>query len=183
MGIMAALLASPALAQEKAAKLAPLVQLQGVESLCERAGIFGFGGRYCIQSTSRERSITVFRSGRVLSILTGVKQASSDPFTATYTPIPSTVRDENASKREITDLITLLNAQSIANGGGPCNPLPPIPPGSITAPPRIFRYNIVWFPADNSLRSYIAIDSDSTRACQPRIQAIFDAIVDFAAGE
>jgi hypothetical protein len=176
IGIVVALLAAPAWSQEKKAQLVPLVQLKGDEFVCQEPGFFGFGGRYCIKGAARERSVTVFRSGRVIAIETGADEAAQDPAGAVYTPIPSTVNELQASRRSIVDLIAFLNSQVVA-GGITCNPLSPSNVPGVDGL-SFSRYSIVWFQTDGR-RDYAFLDNTSTRRCPPRIAAIFDAIVAF----
>lgn len=177
LGILVALLGAPAQGQEKAAQLVPLVQLKGDEFVCHHIGLFDFGGRYCIEGAGRERSIAVFRSGRVIAVTTGTNETAQDPFDAVYTPIPSTVSEPQASRKSITDLIAFLNSQSIAVGIT-CNPLGPPPSNPMEAGLSFSRYSIVWFQADGS-RAITFLDNTSPRLCPPRIKAIFDALVAF----
>lgn len=177
IGIVVALLAAPAWGQEKAAPLVPLVQLKGDEFVCHHIGFFEFGGRYCVEGAGRERSISVFRSGRVIAVTTGTNETAQGPFSAMYTPIPSTVSEPQASRRSIVDLIAFLNSQSIPVGIT-CNPLGPPPSNPLEAGLSFSRYSIVWFQADGR-RAITFLDNQSTRLCPPRISAIFNAIVAF----
>jgi hypothetical protein len=173
-------LAAPALGEEKAAQLVPLVQLQGYEFICERVGSLGFGGRYCQEGTAQERSITIFRSGRVISIRTATNRTSREPGNVAFTPLPSVVKEFQATRRAVVDLIAFLGAEGISRRHGPCNPLPASstdPTGELS----FARYSIVWFQADGS-RSYTVLDDRSTNACPPQIHAIFDSIVTFGEG-
>ncbi len=181
--IAAALVAASAQGQErppeKAAQLVPLVQLQGYEFTCSVLGTVGFFGFYCVDGTARERSVTVFRSGRVLSAFTGTRETRADDPSApvVYTPLPSEARDLRASRRSIVDLIAFLDAEGISGLTSPCDPLP----GSAADPGRstsFARYSIVWFEPDGQ-RFYTDLDSGATRSCPPQVHAVFDALVAF----
>lgn len=177
IGILVAFLTAPAWGQEKAAQLVPLVQLKGDEFVCHKIGLFDFGLRYCIEGEGRERSISVFRSGRLIAVTTGANETAQDPYDAVYAPIPSTVSEPKASRKSIVDLIAFLSSQSISVGIT-CNPLGPPPSNPFEAALSFSRYSIVWFQTDGS-RAITFLDNTSTRLCPPRIKAIFDALVAF----
>jgi hypothetical protein len=184
IGMAAVLLAgvaSPGSAQEQAqVQLVPLVQLQGYEFFCKGVGIFGFGGHYCQGGLARERSVTVFRSGRVVSIFTGAEKIgtlSDGEIQYTFDPLVPLVKEPKASQRSVASLIAYLNSQWITNWTGPCNPVP-IPTTDLTSEFTYARYSIVWFPADGS-RHYTVLDNRVTHACPPQVNAIFNAIVAF----
>lgn len=174
-------LAAPALGEEKAARLVPLVQLQGYEFICETVGSLGFGGYYCQEGTAQERSITIFRSGRVISIRTATNRTNRGPGNVELTPLPSVVKEFQATQRAVVDLIAFLSAEGISRRHGPCNPLP-VPSTDPAGEVSLARYSIVWFQEDGS-RSYTVLDNRSTNACPPQLHAIFDSIVAFGEGQ
>jgi hypothetical protein len=186
IGRTAGLLASvavPGFAQEQAqVQLVPVVQLQGYEFLCKGVGIFSFGGHYCQGGLAQERSVTVFRPGRVLSVFTGAQKTGSltnGEIQYTFAPLVPLVKELNASQRSVANLIAYLNSQWIANWTGPCNPIPH-PTTDLAGEFTYARYSIVWFPADGS-RHYTVLDNRVSRVCPPQVNAIFNAIV--AVGE
>jgi hypothetical protein len=174
LGMLVAFLAAPAWCQTQPV---PLVQLKGDEFVCHRIGVFEFGGRYCIAGAGRERSISVFRSGRVIAVTTGANERAQDPYSAVYTPIPTAVNELQASRKSIVDLVAFLNSQSIPVRIT-CNPLGPRPSDPFEAGLSFSRYSIVWFQTDGS-RATTFLDERSPILCPPRIQAIFDALVAF----
>jgi hypothetical protein len=177
--------AVPASAQEpdekKAVPLTPLVQLQGYEFICKGVGFFGGFGQYCLGGSFQERNVTIFRSGRVVSVLTGAEQSSTpsgDSFTYTYTQQPAEVDEPKASARSINDLIAYLNSQSITNWRGPCD-LVPTPDTDLTGLFTKSSYTILWYPADGSRHYTVISHIPHAKACPPQVHAIFDAIAAF----
>jgi hypothetical protein len=186
IGVAAALLAgvpSPGAAQEEAqaqVPLVPLVQLQGHEFICKSVGIFSFGGHYCRGGVAQERSVSIFRSGRVVSVFTGTQETATlvgDAPQYDFRSLVPLIKEPKASARSVANLIAYLNSQWITNWTGPCNPIP-VPTTDLTGELSDFRYTIIWFPADGN-RHYTVLDNKAARVCPPQVNAIFNAIVAF----
>ena len=166
--------------RERAAQLIPLVQLQGYEFICKGVFFVGFG-QYCAGGPFRERNVTIFRSGRVVSVLTGAEQTSTssgDTYTYSYTQHPAEVDEPKASPRSINDLVAYLNSQWITNWRGSCD-LVPTPDTDLTGLFTTSNYTIIWYPADGSRHYTVITHSPHVKACPPQVHAIFDAIVAF----
>ena len=175
-GIASLALAMPSRAAGGAAQLSPLVVLQGDEFLCSTIiqGPIPFEPPFCNKGISRERSVSVFRNGRVIDV------ATQQPFIFEgASKAASTVRDVTVSRGQIRSLSAFLDSQQIANRRGFCNPF-----SGVTAPLKDFSsaaYKIFWYAADGR-RTTITLDLQYPRACPPEILAIFNAIAGFGSG-
>jgi hypothetical protein len=172
-GIVLLALAIPLKAAGGAAQLSPLVVLQGDEFLCSgiTQGSIPFEPPFCSKGTSRERSVSVFRNGRVIDVATQQPFIFQGASTAS-----STAQDVTVSRAQVRSLSAFLDSQQIANRRGFCNPF-----SDVTGPLKDFSsaaYKIFWYAA-HGRRTTITLDLQDPRPCPPEILAIFNAVVGF----
>jgi hypothetical protein len=174
--IASLLLALPLWAAGGTAQLTPLVQLQGDEFLCSAIspGTIPFEPSFCSRGTFRQRSVSVFRNGRVIAVSTQQPTVFGEHPAAT-----STVQEVNVPRGRIQTLSAFLVSQQIADRRGFCNPYSTL--GDQLKAFSSAGYEIFWYGTDGG-RTTLTLGLQYARACPPEVLAIFDAIAGFGGG-
>lgn len=166
-------LAGPAAGADGVARRSPVVQLHGSEFRCAEF-LSQFGHTVCVRGLARERSVSVFWNGRVISVTTETAFAQGE-----YGPPVSTVREEILPRGEVRQLAASLESQGIATAIGRCNPFPNLRPSTGSGA----QYQIFWYGSAGSRRNVLFVGTEFLpAACAPQVLAVFNAIVGFGAG-
>lgn len=171
-GFVLLALVGPAAGADGVARRSPVVQLHGSELRCAEH-LSQFGHIVCVRGLNRERSVSVFSNGRVISVTTETAFAQGE-----YGPPVSTVREEILPRGEVRQFAASLESQGIVTAFGQCNPFPNLRPSTGSGA----HYQIFWYGSAGSRRNTLFVGTEYTTACAPQVLAVFNTIVDFGAG-
>lgn len=145
---------------------APLIQLQGFESICTRESDIPLGPRACAAGIQRERTISIFRNTRALSVEV---EDEREGETAR-----SEIRDGFLRSRQLEALESYLESIVIARRTGRCNPfvgtLGPFEDLSSA------RYTIFWY-GENGEKATIFLGTEFPRRCPPELLGLYNRLI------
>ena len=149
---------------------APLILLQGSEVICERVEDIPLGPDVCAAAESRERTISIFRNTRALSLLTEHQfDVDEDPE-----PARSTLRDGFVTSRQLRALEDRLARIAITRRIGLCNPFTgPLGPNATFSSAR---YTIFWYGPDGG-KVTVRFGTDFPRRCAPDLLPFFNDLI------
>ncbi|HEX6902074.1 MAG TPA: hypothetical protein VF789_20320 [Thermoanaerobaculia bacterium] len=153
-------------AQPQPERPAPLIQLQGFESICTRESDIPFGPRTCAAGIRRERTISIFRNARALSV-----EVEDVLDTGETEPARSEIRDGFLRSRQIDALEDYLESIVISARTGRCNPFVDTLNDLSSA-----QYTIFWY-GENGRRSTIFLGTEFTRRCPPELLGLCNRLI------
>jgi hypothetical protein len=156
-------------AQPQPERPAPLIQLQGFESICTRKSDIPFGPRSCAAGIRRERTISIFRNTRALSV-----EVEDELDAGETEPASSEIRDGFLRSRQLEAFEAYLESIVISRRTGRCNPfvgtLGPIEDLSSA------QYTIFWY-GETGARSTIFLGTEFTRRCPPELLDLYNRLI------